>query len=66
MPQPPYARGKKNRHTLDRRLRGSKSRSGRYREIKILDLSGARTPTTVVQPVASRYTECAKVALYND
>jgi hypothetical protein len=39
---------------------GSQSRSGRHGEVKILDPTGNRTPNTpVVQPVASRYTDCA-------
>jgi hypothetical protein len=31
-------------YSLDRRLGGSQSRSGRYEEVKILDPTGIRTP----------------------
>jgi hypothetical protein len=38
----------------------------RHGEVKILDPTGARTPTTrVVQPIASRYIDCAIPALTN-
>jgi hypothetical protein len=46
--------------THDKRLGGPQSRSGRRGEEGILDPTGFRTPTSsVVQPVASRYTEYA-------
>jgi hypothetical protein len=41
------------------RLGGPQSRSRRHGEVIILDPTGTRTPTSVVQPVASRYTDCA-------
>jgi hypothetical protein len=45
---------------LYRRLGGPQSRSGRHGEVKILDPTGTFTPDlSVVQPVASRYTDCA-------
>jgi hypothetical protein len=50
---------KKKRYPLDRRLGGPQSRPGRYEEVKVLDPTGTRTPTLDVQPVASRYTDCA-------
>jgi hypothetical protein len=48
----------------DRSLCGPQSRSGRYRIVKILDLTGTqiRTPS-VVQTVTSSYTDCATGAL---
>jgi hypothetical protein len=51
-PWPLYSQGKSPRCTLDRRLGGPQSRAGRFGEEKILDPS-------VVQPIASRYTDCA-------
>jgi hypothetical protein len=44
-PLPLYPRGKSPRYPLDRRLGGPQSRSERFGEEKILDLTGARTPT---------------------
>jgi hypothetical protein len=38
-------RGKKTRYSLDKRLGGPHSRSGRYGEVEILDCTGTRTPT---------------------
>jgi hypothetical protein len=59
-PLPLYLRGKSSQYTLGRRLGGPQSRSGRPGEEKILDPTGTRTPTpSVVQLVASRYTDCA-------
>jgi hypothetical protein len=53
-------RGKSPQYPLDRRLGGPQSPSGRRGEEKILDLTGTRTPnSSVVQPVASRYTDYA-------
>jgi hypothetical protein len=53
-------RGKSPRYPLHRRLGGAKSRYGRRGEEKIPDPTDTRTPTPrVVQPVASRYTNCA-------
>jgi hypothetical protein len=46
------------RYPLDRRLGGRQRWSRRHAEAKILAPTGTRTPTTsVVQPVASRYTD---------
>jgi hypothetical protein len=53
--------GNSSRYLLDKRLDGPHSRSER-REKKILDPTGARTPT-VVQHVASRCTDYAIPAL---
>jgi hypothetical protein len=54
-----YPRGNSPRYPFDKRLDGSQKRSGR-REEKILDPTGARTlDSSVVQPVASRYTDYA-------
>jgi hypothetical protein len=59
-PRPLYPRGKSPRYPLDRRLGGPQSRSARRGEEKILDPTGTRIPTSsVVQPVASRYTDYA-------
>jgi hypothetical protein len=41
-----YPRGKSSRYPLDRRLGGPLSQSGRYGEVKILDPTRTRTPTT--------------------
>jgi hypothetical protein len=52
------------RYPLDRRLDGSQSQSGRYGEEKMFHLTETRTATpSVVQLVASHYTDCANVAL---
>jgi hypothetical protein len=55
--EPPYQ--------LYRRLGGPQSQSGRHGEVKILashrDLN---SDPLVVQPIASRYTDCAIPALY--
>jgi hypothetical protein len=58
-PRPLYPPGRSPRYLLYRRLGGPQSRSGQHGEVKILDPTGTRTPTSVVQPVASRYTDCA-------
>jgi hypothetical protein len=58
-PQPLYLRGKCPRYTLDRRLGVPQSQYGRHGEVKILDRTGTRTDPSVVQPVASRYTDYA-------
>jgi hypothetical protein len=57
--------GKSPPYPLYRRLGGPQSRSGQHGEVKILYPTGTRTPTSVVQPVASRYTDCAIPALYS-
>jgi hypothetical protein len=50
-------------YPLDRSLGVPQSRFERYGEVKILDPTGTRTPTSsVVHPVASRYTDCATAA----
>jgi hypothetical protein len=47
-------------YPLDRRLGGPQSRSGRFGEEKILHPTGTRNcDPSVVQPVASRYTDYA-------
>jgi hypothetical protein len=52
--------GKEPRYPLDKRLGGPQSRSGRHREEKILDPTGTRlSGPSVIQPVASRYTDYA-------
>jgi hypothetical protein len=52
--------GKEPWYPLDRRLGGPQSRSGQRGEEQILDPTGTRIPTpSVVQPVASRYTDYA-------
>jgi hypothetical protein len=47
-----------DRCSLDTRQGGPQSQSERYGEMKILDPTGARS-SSVVQPVASRYTDWA-------
>jgi hypothetical protein len=42
---------------------GPQSRSGRYGEVNILDLTRTRTPPLGLRPVASRYTDCATAVL---
>jgi hypothetical protein len=60
MPRPLYPRGKSPRYPLNRWLGGPQSRSGRDREVKILTLPRLELrPPSVVQPVASLYTDCA-------
>jgi hypothetical protein len=57
-PLPLCPLGKGLRYPLDRRLGGPQSRSGRRGEEKILEPTGTQTPTSsVIQPVASRYTD---------
>jgi hypothetical protein len=59
-PLPLYPRGKRLRYPLNRRLGKPQSRSGRHGVEKIIDPTGIRTPTSsVVQPMASRYTDWA-------
>jgi hypothetical protein len=59
-PRPLYPRGKSPRYPLDRRLGGPQSQSERFGEVKILDPTGTRnSDSSVVQPVASRYTDYA-------
>jgi hypothetical protein len=51
-------------YLLDRRLGGSQSRSVRLIEEKILDQTGTlNSEPSVVEPVASRYTDCYIPAL---
>jgi hypothetical protein len=47
---PHYSRGKRPMHPLDRRLGGPQSQYGRFGEMKILDSTGTRTPTSVAIP----------------
>jgi hypothetical protein len=51
-------------YPLDKRLGGPQGQSGWFGEEKILDPTRTRTPTSVVQPVVSRYTDCAIPAPY--
>jgi hypothetical protein len=61
-PLPLYPWGK-SPGTLDRRLGGPQSRSGRRGEENILDPTGTRnSDPSVVQPVVSRYTDYATSA----
>jgi hypothetical protein len=63
-PRPIYPRRKSPRYPLDRRLGGSQNLSGRRGEEKILGPTGTRTlSSSVVQPVASRHTDCAIIIL---
>jgi hypothetical protein len=53
-------REKSPRYALDRKLDGSQNRSGRRGEKKIFDPTGTRnSDPSVIQPVGSRYTDCA-------
>jgi hypothetical protein len=54
-----FTPGKSPRYPLDRSLGGPQSQSGQHGEEKILDPTGTRTPTSVVQPVLGLYTEYA-------
>jgi hypothetical protein len=66
MPRPLYPRGKSPRYPLDRRLAEPQSRSGRRGEEKILDPTpDSNSDPLVVQPVTSRYTDCAILAHEN-
>jgi hypothetical protein len=52
-------RGKNPGYTLDRRLGGLQSQSGRHEEVKILALHlDSNSDPSVVQSAASRYTDC--------
>jgi hypothetical protein len=48
-------------HPLDRRLGGPQSRSGRHGELEILDPTWTQKSDSLVQPVASRYTDSLSV-----
>jgi hypothetical protein len=57
-PQPIYPQGKSPFYTLDRRLGGPQSRSGRGGEEKNSQPSPGSNPRTpIVHPVAQRYTD---------
>jgi hypothetical protein len=58
MSRPLYPQGKSPRYPLDTRLGKPQRRSGRHGKKKILDPTGIRNPTTVVQSVAGRSTDC--------
>jgi hypothetical protein len=58
-PRPVYNRRKSSRYLLYRRLGGLQSRSGRRGEEKTLNPTGTRTDPSVVQLVASPYTDCS-------
>jgi hypothetical protein len=62
MPQLLYARGKSPRYPLDRRLGKPHSWSGWRGEENSLPYQDLNCDLTVVQPVASRYTNCAILA----
>jgi hypothetical protein len=71
---PLYPRRRANRHSLDKRIVGFQSWSGRYGELNILDPTGTRTPTlgsSSLLPVAiydcatANHTAlCARVCIY--
>jgi hypothetical protein len=62
-PRPLYPRGKSPWFPLDKRLGGPQNWSGRLGEEKILDRIGAQNSnSSVIQPIASRYTNCAILA----
>jgi hypothetical protein len=56
---------KVSQHHLDRRLGVPQSWPGQYEEVKIhsCQYSGSNSDPSVVQPVASRCTDCATTAL---
>jgi hypothetical protein len=58
-PQPLYPRGKCPRYLLDRRLGGPQSRSGQRGNEKIWLYRDSNSDPSLVQPVASGYTDCA-------
>jgi hypothetical protein len=59
-PRPLYHRGKSHRYTLKRRLGEPQSLSERHEEVKILrPHQDTNSNPSVVQPVATRYTDCA-------
>jgi hypothetical protein len=57
-PRPLYPRGKSPRYPMDRRLGGPQSRSGRFGE-NSWPYRDSNSDPSVVQPVASRYTDYA-------
>jgi hypothetical protein len=57
-PQPLYLRGKSPRYSLDMRLGGPQSRSGRRRE-NSWPYRDSNSDPSIVQPIASRYTDYA-------
>jgi hypothetical protein len=58
--RPLYPRGKSPRYLLDRRLGGPQNQSERHAEVKILDPHrDSNSDPSVVQPIASRYTDWA-------
>jgi hypothetical protein len=66
MPLPLYSRGKSPWYPSERRLGGSRMRSGRYEEEEILEPTGTRgsnSDTSAVQRVASLCTDSATPAL---
>jgi hypothetical protein len=56
-----YPRGKSPHYPLDRRLGGPQNRSGRYGEKSFLYWD-SNFDLSAIQPVASRYTDCATLA----
>jgi hypothetical protein len=61
-PLPLYPRAKSPWYPLDKRLGGPQSQFGRYGEEKILSYRDSNSDPSVVQLVASRYTDCATPA----
>jgi hypothetical protein len=53
--------GNRTRYPLDRRLGGPQNRSRRREEDKILDYRDSNSDPSDVQPVASGFTDCARV-----
>jgi hypothetical protein len=54
-----------SRYPLDKRLGGPQSRSGRFGEEKILaPYRDSNSDPSLVQPIVSRYTDCATPAPY--
>jgi hypothetical protein len=65
-PRPIYSRGRAPPppYPLDRWLGWTQNRPGRYGEMRFLYPAETRTATpSVVQPVASRYTDCDTAAV---
>jgi hypothetical protein len=65
-PLPLFPQEKGPWYPLDGRLGGLQSRSGLYRELKILDLTGTNSDTSVIQPIGSDYTDYVTAAHYSD
>jgi hypothetical protein len=64
MPQPLYPRGKSSQYPLDRRLSGPQSQTWRWENSWPYRHSDSNP--SVIQPLASHYTNCANLASINN